>query len=93
MSPAKNPAKNPAQNPATDAAARAVDLVISDLRLSNREDGIAAIERVRPAAVDAHTGLEGTTGRKDRLKVRRFVEESRKAFARIAADVRQGSAR
>ena len=46
----------------------------------------AAIEEVRPAAVDAHSGLEDATGRKDRLKVRTFVEESRKAFARIAAE-------
>lgn len=41
----------------------------------------AAIERVRPAAVDAHTRLEGPDGRKDRAKVRRFVRESRRAFA------------
>jgi phosphoribosylanthranilate isomerase len=46
----------------------------------------AAIEEVRPAAVDAHSALEDATGRKDRLKVRTFVEESRKAFARIAAE-------
>ncbi|WP_330172147.1 phosphoribosylanthranilate isomerase [Streptomyces sp. NBC_01498] len=50
----------------------------------------AAIEHVRPAAVDAHTGLENSTRRKDRLKVRRFVEESRKAFSRIAAEAQQG---
>lgn len=50
-------------------------------------DNIAeAIEKVRPAAVDAHTGLEGPDRRKDRVKVRTFVEEARKAFARIAAD-------
>ncbi|MCA2211539.1 phosphoribosylanthranilate isomerase [Jidongwangia harbinensis] len=47
----------------------------------------AAIERVRPAAVDAHTGLEDATGRKDRLKVRTFVEEARRAFTRTAAEV------
>ncbi|GAA2965953.1 phosphoribosylanthranilate isomerase [Actinokineospora diospyrosa] len=47
----------------------------------------AAIEKVRPAAVDAHTGLENATRRKDRLKVRKFVTESRKAFAHIAAQV------
>ena len=52
----------------------------------NPENVAAAIETVRPAAVDAHTGLEGANGRKDRLKVRKFVEESRKAFSRIAAD-------
>lgn len=48
----------------------------------------AAIEQVRPAGVDAHTGLEDATGRKDRLKVRRFVSEARAAFARTAEPVR-----
>ena len=43
-----------------------------------------AIRKVRPAAVDAHTGLEGQDGRKDREKVRRFVAESRRAFQDIA---------
>jgi len=47
-----------------------------------------AIEKVRPAAVDAHTGLEDASGRKDRLKVRTFVAEARKAFARIAGEVK-----
>ncbi|WP_158839425.1 phosphoribosylanthranilate isomerase [Saccharothrix deserti] len=56
----------------------------------NPENVADAIQEVRPAAVDAHTGLEDATGRKDRLKVRKFVEESRKAFARIAAEARQG---
>ncbi|MGW2517704.1 phosphoribosylanthranilate isomerase [Streptomyces sp. NPDC001617] len=46
-----------------------------------------AIEKVRPAAVDAHTGLEDATGRKDRLKVRTFVAEARRAFDRIAGEV------
>jgi phosphoribosylanthranilate isomerase len=50
-------------------------------------DNVAdAIEKVRPAAVDAHTGLEDSTGRKDRLKVRKFVTEARGAFARTAAE-------
>jgi phosphoribosylanthranilate isomerase len=48
-----------------------------------------AIKKVRPAAVDAHTGLEGADGRKDRSKVRKFVEESRKAFARITSEERR----
>ncbi|WP_298770975.1 phosphoribosylanthranilate isomerase [uncultured Shewanella sp.] len=43
-----------------------------------------AIRKVRPAAVDAHTGLEGTNGRKDREKIKKFVSESRSAFAEIA---------
>jgi phosphoribosylanthranilate isomerase len=42
-----------------------------------------AIRVVRPAAVDAHTGLEGEDGRKDRLKIKRFVKEARDAFAEI----------
>lgn len=45
-----------------------------------------AIEKVRPAAVDAHTGLEDASGRKDRLKVRQFVERARRAFARVGAE-------
>lgn len=52
----------------------------------NPENVAAAIERVRPAAVDAHTGLEDATGRKDRIKVRTFVREARAAFARIAGE-------
>lgn len=52
-----------------------------------------AIEAVRPAAVDAHTGLEGVDGRKDRQKVRAFVEEARKAFARTLAEPRLGVSR
>lgn len=42
-----------------------------------------AIRQVRPAGVDAHTGLEGPDGRKDPSLVRAFVEESRRAFARM----------
>lgn len=44
-----------------------------------------AIRVVRPAAIDAHTLLEGADGRKDREKVRRFVAQARKAFAHIAS--------
>ncbi|WP_371618363.1 phosphoribosylanthranilate isomerase [Streptomyces sp. NBC_00454] len=47
----------------------------------------AAIEAVRPAAVDSHTGLEDpATRRKDRQKVRTFVLEARAAFDRVAAE-------
>lgn len=47
-------------------------------------DNVAeAILQVRPAAVDAHTGLEGADGRKDRAKVRKFVTEARRAFAQL----------
>lgn len=44
----------------------------------------AAIRAVEPAGVDAHTGLEGPDGRKDRGKVAAFVAEARHAFAEIA---------
>ncbi|GAA3747349.1 phosphoribosylanthranilate isomerase [Salinactinospora qingdaonensis] len=47
-------------------------------------DNVAdAIAQVRPAAVDAHTGLEGPDGRKDRMKVRTFVTEARRAFGEL----------
>jgi phosphoribosylanthranilate isomerase len=50
-------------------------------------DNVApAIEQVRPAGVDAHTGLEDATGRKDPAKVRRFVECARLAFTQLASD-------
>jgi phosphoribosylanthranilate isomerase len=39
-----------------------------------------AILAVRPAAVDAHTGVEGADGRKDRGRVERFVAEARAGF-------------
>ncbi|OQA23883.1 MAG: N-(5'-phosphoribosyl)anthranilate isomerase [Verrucomicrobia bacterium ADurb.Bin345] len=41
----------------------------------------SGIREVQPAGVDAHTGIEGPDGRKDRAKVRAFVAESRAAFA------------
>jgi phosphoribosylanthranilate isomerase len=40
-----------------------------------------AILQVHPAGVDAHTGIEGTDGRKVPARVRAFVEEARRAFA------------
>ena len=44
-------------------------------------DNVAeAIETVRPAGVDAHTGLEGPDGRKDRARVERFVRRAREAL-------------
>lgn len=43
----------------------------------------AAIDAVRPAGVDAHTGVEGPDGRKDRQRVRRFVAEARAGFDAI----------
>ena len=40
-----------------------------------------AIAQVRPAGVDAHTGVEGAGGMKDPARVRAFVEEACRAFA------------
>ncbi|ALU44535.1 hypothetical protein PRUB_a3349 [Pseudoalteromonas rubra] len=49
-------------------------------------DNVAdAIRKVKPAAIDAHTGLEGANGRKDRAKVQKFISEAQKAFAEINA--------
>lgn len=49
-----------------------------------------AIESVRPAGVDAHTGLEGRDGRKDRHRVRRFVGEAREAFSQTGQTTGSG---
>ena len=47
-------------------------------------DNVAeAIAAVRPAAVDAHTRVEGADGRKDPMRLRRFVDAARDAFARL----------
>lgn len=43
-----------------------------------------AIRRVRPAGVDAHTGVENPRGRKDPELLRRFVREAREAFVEMA---------
>lgn len=45
-----------------------------------------AVRRVRPAGVDAHTGVEGPDGRKDEVLVRRFIEEARLGFADLARE-------
>ena len=39
-----------------------------------------AILTVRPAGVDAHTGVEGADGRKDAQKVKAFVKAAREGF-------------
>lgn len=44
-----------------------------------------AIHAVRPAGVDAHTGVEGPDGRKDSARVRAFVAAARAAFAATSA--------
>ena len=43
-----------------------------------------AVLAVRPAAVDAHTGVEGPDGRKTEELVRGFVDEARRGFAEIS---------
>ena len=40
-----------------------------------------AIQTVRPAGVDVHTGVEDENGRKDPRRVRAFVAEAEEAFA------------
>ena len=42
-----------------------------------------AILEVRPAGVDAHTGVEATDGSKDETRVRRFLAEATAAFRLI----------
>jgi phosphoribosylanthranilate isomerase len=49
----------------------------------NPQNVARAIMEVEPAGVDAHTGVEDSTGRKDRELVRAFVSEARSAFARL----------
>jgi phosphoribosylanthranilate isomerase len=46
----------------------------------NPENVRKAIAYVRPAGVDAHTGVEGSDGRKDAVLVRAFVREALAAF-------------
>ncbi len=40
----------------------------------------AAIKHVKPAGIDCHTGVEDSTGRKDKAFVEKFVNRARKAF-------------
>lgn len=46
----------------------------------------AAIEQVRPWGVDVSTGVEAEPGRKDPLKVRRFVGAAGEALSKFSAD-------
>ncbi|HEX7534760.1 MAG TPA: phosphoribosylanthranilate isomerase [Syntrophales bacterium] len=46
----------------------------------NPENVCKAIAHVRPAGVDAHTGVEGPDGRKDAALIRAFVREALAAF-------------
>ena len=52
------------------------------------ENVARAIEAVRPAGVDAHTGVEDEHGRKDLERVRAFVHNAGEAFAKL--ELRQG---
>ena len=49
----------------------------------NPENVKEAIEFVRPAGVDSHTGVENESGRKDELLVRKFISEANAAFGKI----------
>jgi phosphoribosylanthranilate isomerase len=44
-----------------------------------------AIQEVRPAGVDSHTGVEDFTGRKSRERVERFLSEAYEAFSQVTA--------
>ena len=49
------------------------------------ENVARAIETVRPAGVDVHTGVEDGTGRKDPARVRAFVSNASTAFTALTA--------
>lgn len=49
----------------------------------NPQNVAEAIITVRPAAVDVHTGVEGTDGRKTREKMLQFVQNAKEGFARL----------
>jgi len=42
-----------------------------------------AIQHVRPAGVDVHTGVEDLNGFKDKEKVQQFISRARQAFKKI----------
>jgi phosphoribosylanthranilate isomerase len=82
-------------DPATDACGatgkvhdwnisrRLVDISPKPVMLAgglNPDNVRQAIAHVRPAGVDAHTGVEGSDGRKDAILVRAFVREALAAF-------------
>jgi phosphoribosylanthranilate isomerase len=54
------------------------------------ENVARAVQTVRPAGVDAHTGLEDERGRKDEARVRAFVAAARQAAAELAAEAGDG---
>ena len=42
-----------------------------------------AIKKVNPSGVDVHTGVENSSGRKDKFLVDKFIAESKKAFLEL----------
>ena len=48
------------------------------------ENVYEAIMTVKPAGVDTHTKVEAPDGRKDLAKVKKFISESKRAFAALA---------
>lgn len=50
-----------------------------------------AILEVRPAGVDTHTGVEDSTGRKSREKVRKFLAEAQEAFELVKTGQRSST--
>lgn len=67
-------------------SARVARLVSKPLILAgglNPSNVYEAIVRVRPAAVDAHTGVEEASGAKSRSLTARFLSEARRAFAHL----------
>jgi phosphoribosylanthranilate isomerase len=66
-----------------DISRRLVDISPKPVMLAgglNPDNIHRAIVHVRPAGVDAHTGVEGPDGRKDPDLVRAFVKEATRAF-------------
>lgn len=61
-------------------------ILAGGLDADNVADAIAA---VRPAAVDAHSRVEGADGRKDAAHVEGFVRRARAAFAKLDAGRRR----
>ncbi|MDX1701577.1 MAG: phosphoribosylanthranilate isomerase [Melioribacteraceae bacterium] len=49
----------------------------------NPDNVYDAIIKVRPSGVDVHTGIEDIKGRKDKFLTKRFIDEARRAFAKI----------
>jgi phosphoribosylanthranilate isomerase len=45
-----------------------------------------AIITVKPAGVDAHTGVEDSFGKKDKNKIKRFLSEAEKGFNKIQGE-------